>query len=328
MAGFGAKVLRIWVTKIDAGCQKGSNIPNAVPDFEAQIGTYNDDTLAALDKVLAKMVAKGMKAIISPHDGNALNPDDPRCDAYCNAYHSGDAYYQSTDAKSQIDARYAAILNYVSPSSGTKWSQWSDAILAFDIENEPMINAQDIAKNNDPPDWLCGRAGNMAKLTDGSGVLMATGVIAGDESNGANLMQKALECDAIDIISIHGYVSTANFWTSTIPGWLSTVEQHNKLLMVEEFGYCDDASLCGSVYQDNFDKQAAAITAQKIPYTYWEMVEGPDDSQAKSDCWTNCCTGYDGFDLGIHNGSSKGDPKSAIAAANQQTAAQSWPISG
>jgi mannan endo-1,4-beta-mannosidase len=36
------------------------------------IGDYDDSVLTALDKVLAKLKANGMKAIISPHDGNAF----------------------------------------------------------------------------------------------------------------------------------------------------------------------------------------------------------------------------------------------------------------
>ena len=96
LASNGAKVLRIWglqpvirayrarglislvVTALSPGCQKGSNIATNIPAFETAIGTYNFDTLAALDKVLNKLVAKQMKAIISPHDGNAVNPSDSR----------------------------------------------------------------------------------------------------------------------------------------------------------------------------------------------------------------------------------------------------------
>lgn len=68
-----------------------------------------------------------------------LNVSAASCDVYCNKYHSADSFYNSDTAKSEIDARYAAVLNYKSPSSGKIWSQWPEAILAFDIENEPMI---------------------------------------------------------------------------------------------------------------------------------------------------------------------------------------------
>lgn len=67
LAGYGAKVIRIWINGLEAVCTKGSNIASSVSEFETTIGQYNFDTLAKLDAVLAKMVAKGMKAIISPH---------------------------------------------------------------------------------------------------------------------------------------------------------------------------------------------------------------------------------------------------------------------
>ena len=97
----------------------------------------------------------------------------------------------------------AHVLNYQSPSSGKDWSQWSDAILAFDIQNEPFQQAEGQASNNDPNDWLCGRAGNMKPIINGSGVTLATGGVGGDQSHGSNLMPKAIECSAIDLVSIH-----------------------------------------------------------------------------------------------------------------------------
>ena len=78
----------------------------SVPDLEPNsIGTYDDTVLDALDKVLAKLVSKGIKAIISPHDGNAFGYNS--CDVYGKAYgcgqssSAGDSFYQSTTAKSQ-----------------------------------------------------------------------------------------------------------------------------------------------------------------------------------------------------------------------------------
>ena len=105
---------------------------------------------------------------------------------------------------SRYDARMAHVLNYKSPSSGNAWSQWSEAILAFDIQNEPFQQAEDQASDNDPNDWLCGRAGNMKPIINNSGVKLATGGIGGDQSHGNNLMPKAIECSAIDLVSVHG----------------------------------------------------------------------------------------------------------------------------
>ena len=44
----------------------------------------------------------------------------------------------------------------------------SEVILAFDLQNEPMIASPGKAASNDPDDWLCGRAGNMKKILGAS----------------------------------------------------------------------------------------------------------------------------------------------------------------
>jgi len=139
-----------------------------------------DDTLAALDTVLAQLASYGMKAIISPHDAGVICGANGQ-DAYCSKYGSSDNFYSSIEAKQDYDNRMAAILNYVSPSSGKKWAEWWEAIMAFDIQNEPMIGSAGKLQNNDPDDWLCGRAGNMKKIIGNSGVRIATGGVGGSE---------------------------------------------------------------------------------------------------------------------------------------------------
>lgn len=41
-------------------------------------------------------------------------------------------------------------------------------ILAFDVQNEPMIASSEKLKNNDPDDWVCGRATSMRKVLGNS----------------------------------------------------------------------------------------------------------------------------------------------------------------
>ena len=121
LASDGAKVIRIWVNGLSQGCVKGSNVVSDISEFETTIGDYNYDTLAKLDAVLAQTSAKGIKAIISPHDGNDIHDSSTAgngCDIYCSTY--GTSFYSNSEAKSQYDARIAAILNYQSPSSGKK----------------------------------------------------------------------------------------------------------------------------------------------------------------------------------------------------------------
>jgi len=73
---FGIKVLRVWVNgqNGDNHCEKGSHIVVSVPDLETTLGQYNDQTLDALDKVINKLSKAGIKALISPHDANRLDP--------------------------------------------------------------------------------------------------------------------------------------------------------------------------------------------------------------------------------------------------------------
>jgi mannan endo-1,4-beta-mannosidase len=99
-----------------------------------------------------------------------------------------------------------------------------------------MIASTGKLQNNDPDYWLCGRAGNMknilgssvgppphsssSKLTTLQAVKVATGGIGGSDyccDHEFNIIDKALYWSAIDIISVHGYMSTAAKWSYFIP---------------------------------------------------------------------------------------------------------------
>ncbi|KAL6876829.1 glycoside hydrolase family 5 protein [Trichoderma novae-zelandiae] len=316
LAGYGAKVVRIWINELDTGCVKGSNVVTNVQDFETTIGQYNWDSLAKVDKVLAQLAAKGMKAIISPHDGNVIHDSDTEgngCDIYCNTYRT--SFYDNSNAQTQYDARIKAILTYKSPSSGLQWGNWSQAILAFDLQNEPFQFTSDGA-NNDPSNWLCNRATNFKKYITDSNIKVATGGIGGDQVHGYNLLSKALTCSSIDIMSIHAYVGQADTWGSLLPGFESTAASNNKLLHVEEWGVQTD-------YSSGFDDQAVSLNAQGIPWTYWQMIPGSDGTQS---CSSGCCSGYDGFEVGFSSG--KGNLQYAISQANSKTTKQDWSFVG
>ena len=268
LAGWGAKTVRVWINGLGTGCVKGSNVVRGVSEFETTIGTYNWDTLAAVDVVLSKLAAKGMKAIISPHDGNDVHDGDSGgngCDIYCKTYHSG--FYSSSTAQAQFDARIKAILTYKSPTSGMVWGNWSEAILAFDLENEPFQFTSDGA-NNDPSNWLCGRAKTFKNYITDSNIKVATGGIGGDQSHGHNMLAKALSCSEIDLMSVHAYVGDASTWGAILPGMQSQCANNNKLLYVEEWGVATS-------YHDNFNSQSAAINGQAIPWvSHLDLVCG------------------------------------------------------
>ena len=75
LADGGAKTIRLWLSDQPGGgsCVKGSVSQTGAPEFEETIGTYNWDTIDLLDQSLVYVQEAGLKAIISPHDGNKLN---------------------------------------------------------------------------------------------------------------------------------------------------------------------------------------------------------------------------------------------------------------
>lgn len=274
LASYGAKVVRVWVTGLSTGCTKGSNVVTGFPDFETTLGTYNYQTLTGVDNVLAQLAAKGIKAIISPHDGNLIHGSGTAgngCDVYCSAY--GTSFYSNSAAQAYYDARIKAILTYKSPSSGKTWGSWSDAILGFDLQNEPFQFTSDGA-NNDPSGWLCGRAKNFKQYITDSNIKVATGGIGGDQSHNYNMLSAALKCSSIHLMSVHGYVGDASTWGSILPNFESQASSNGKLLYVEEWGVASN-------YNSGFDAQAAAINAQKIPWVpffnfpYYYAAPGP-----------------------------------------------------
>ncbi|KAJ5899641.1 beta-1-3-mannanase [Penicillium taxi] len=318
LAGWGVKVVRLWVTGISGNCIKGSTNTVAINQLEApgSIGTYNTSVLAALDATLEILSDYSIKAIISPHDAGVLNGANG-CDAYCKKYKDSDTFYSSTSAKADYDNRLAAIFNYESPAFGKKWSQLSDVILAFDIQNEPMIGSTGKLDDNDPNDWICGRAGVMKGLLGDSSVKVATGGIGGSQyccDHEYNVLEKALYCDAIDIVSIHGYMSEASDWAYFVTGDASVLKKANstgKHVMIEEWGV-------STSYEDSFDTQVKVFNDAGMPWLYWQVIPGKDQTQ---DGALDSC-GYDGYEIGLN--SSKGDVAKAIADANTVTAFQSW----
>ncbi|KAH7370824.1 glycoside hydrolase superfamily [Rhexocercosporidium sp. MPI-PUGE-AT-0058] len=329
LKGFGTKVVRLWVTGGSDGCAKSSNT-HSVPVYETTIGQYNTGTLDALDSVLSQLHAAGIKAIISPHDANLLPPAGTNTgyngiDVYGSTYKSSDAFYSSTTAKQQYDNRLASILNYRSPAFGKAWKDLSEVILAFDIQNEPMIASPGKASSNDPDDWLCGRAGNMKKLIGSSGVTIATGGIGGSEYSGHeyNIIDKALYCSAIDILSVHGYMTKASQWGAYFPKLADKGAAQGKHVMVEEWGVGTDASY------DSIATQAAVFNNAGVPWLYWMIIPGKSvDESCNGATVPACChkglstTANEAFEVGVT--SSRAHFGTLIGNANKATGRQDW----
>lgn len=315
LSSWGVKLIRLWVSQTPAGCVKGSTDVQAIPPLESTVGIYDTTVLDKLDATLALLKKHNIKALLSPHDANVISGANG-CDAYCTKYGNQETFYASTEGKADYDARLKTIFNYVSPNFGVRWGDLSSVVWGFDIQNEPFTTATDKLSANDPDDWLCGRAGNMRPLLNDD-ISINTGGIGGSQyccDHAFNAIPKALACDAIDVISMHGYMDKASDWAYYINGSASVVaaaKAHNKLALVEEWGV-------KSTSTDGFDRQVQVFNDNGVPWLYWQVVPGLDQTQsgAPSSC------GYDGFEIGVASG--KGDVKDAVAAADAATAEQNW----
>lgn len=231
------------------------------------MGVYDTTVLDQLDATLSRLHANGIKAIISPHDAGQINGANG-CDAYCRKYGNQTNFYGSAAGVADYDARLSAILNYESPAFGKKWGQLDEVILAFDVQNEPMIDAVQLLEANDPDDWLCGRAGVLKGLIgEGSAVKVATGGIGGSQyccDHQFNDLDKALACEAFDMVSVHGYMSKATDWAYFITGDASILQRTEAAgtghrVMIEEWGVAQSS-------QDGFDGQVAVFNNAGVPW--------------------------------------------------------------
>ncbi|KAK0637849.1 hypothetical protein DIS24_g10419 [Lasiodiplodia hormozganensis] len=253
LAGWGVKVIRLWVTGLPGGCIKGSPNTTAIPHLEpTTVGTYDTTVLAALDATLALLHSAGLKAIISPHDAGQIAGANG-CDAYCAKYGNQTAFYTSAQGIQDYDARLAVVLGYESPAfGGRKWGELSEVVMAFDVQNEPMIDAVGLLEEGDPGDW----AEDWAYF------------ITGD----ASILKAVEEADP------------------------------RKEVVIEEWGVAADS-------EDGFNTQVEVFNDAGVPWLYWQVVPGKDQTQNGS--LANC--GYDGFEIGLN--SAKGNVSSALTKA-------------
>ncbi|KAI0181199.1 glycoside hydrolase family 5 protein [Hypoxylon sp. FL1284] len=275
LVDYGIKVVRVWVNG-QAGnghCEKGSKLSVQLPQLETTLGKFNDQTLDAVDKVVNKLSQKGIKAIISPHDANSLL-GDYRKDVYSDKW-GKTKFYQSQDAFDAYDKRMDHILQYKGAHSGKVWKDWSDAIMAFDIQNEPMSADTSVCKNNDSKGWMCGRAKHMRQTLGDSAIKIATGGIGGDISHDCTFMKAATGCEAVDLMAVHRYggseSSNQGQWSSGAKSWVS--QAGGKLVFVEEWG----ANTGSSDPKSELPAQAGDLNKAGMPNLYWQFLPKQSD---------------------------------------------------
>lgn len=310
LAADGAKVVRLWVNAQSQGsCQKGSKIATTIPELESSIGNYNDAVLDAVDSVLVKLTAKNIKAIVSPHDA-ANQFLSGSSDPYWKIYGSG-YFYEQQAAFDDYDARLTHVLNYQGKSSGKVWKHWSEAIMAFDLQNEPMSTKTEECTSGAGAEWVCGRAQHMRSVLGADNpIKISSGGIGGDISKNCNFMDAAVNCAALDLIAVHRYAdnlaSYPNEWSGAAPSYISNAK--GKLVYIEEWGVkqyqgAADASV-------EYPAQANDMNKVGLPWLYWQVVPAQTcDYDPKND-------GGDSFSIFQGSGVDIAGPMKAASSAN------------
>ncbi len=166
--------------------------------------------LDAVDKVLVKLVSHGIKAIISPSRCEStqvrevyhvpLHPNDgdssmitieavmTRTGIPMAAWY----FYEQQAAFDAYDNRLTHILNYKGKYSGSGVKDYSKAIMAFELQNEPMLTktAECLGSSPAGKDWPCGRATHMRSVLEADNrIRIATGGVGGEHKSGLQLYE-------------------------------------------------------------------------------------------------------------------------------------------
>ncbi|KAJ6784330.1 hypothetical protein PWT90_07250 [Aphanocladium album] len=305
----GVKVIRVWVNAQAGGraCAKGSISATYAPEFETTLGQYNWQTVDLLDKTLVAIGKYGMKALISPHDGNLLHGPNGN-DAYGSKFGSG-YFYEHQDAFDTFDNRLRAIVNYKGKYSNKVWKDWHEVIMAFDLQNEPFASKTEECNYSTAQSWACGRANTLRSALGASNpIKIATGGLGGDISHGCTFLASAMSCDQIDMVSVHRYAgpesSNPKQWTNSYGGWMGQTK--GKLVYVEEWGI----NTTRYNIQDEFRANTQDMNAGGLPWLYWQIL--PEKK----------CDYKDGDPFGFHVNTV--DVASAVKGASSANSKQDW----
>ncbi|KAH8554162.1 glycoside hydrolase family 5 protein [Umbelopsis sp. PMI_123] len=264
MQAAGLKTLRIFVTQVAQNIKGCTN--SAVNDVEVgTTGNWDDTILQMIDILISEAMPRGIKLIIAPHDRYALgcwqsdvyvakyNIPPTDCSTAAN---NASIFYTNTNAIADYDKRLLHILSH-KYTDGTPWSQLTDGIFAFNIQNEAMGH-MDMVDNQ-----VYGGVIVLAQSEMHIYVSTGGGAYWSDSLNYYNFY-----CTDIDIIDIHSYDGTSAI-NSNMPGAINTANQQGKLLMMEEWGVTGDDSTKAS----GMTSQINALNGYGVPWSLWEVVK-------------------------------------------------------
>lgn len=84
--------------------------------------------------------------------------------------------------------------------SGRVWKEWTEVIMAFNLENEPFAAETSKCQLPSARDWICGRSVHVREvLGANSPIKVASGGFGGDISHGCTFV--GADCPSLDIMS-------------------------------------------------------------------------------------------------------------------------------
>lgn len=99
-------------------------------DIEKPVGTFRDAALDRIDALLAEARVRGVRVIVSFHDGRN------RADAYASAW-PGESFYTDMAARAAFRRRIKHVLDYRGAHTGRAWNDLGPVLFAWEIQNRP-----------------------------------------------------------------------------------------------------------------------------------------------------------------------------------------------
>lgn len=274
------KLLRVFISVVEAGTKGSSAV--AVNDLETvAVGQYDDTILRLIDNLASEAHARDIKLVIAMHDRYSLG-----CwatDAYVGKYNlpttncehgvpDSSIFYTNSDAIADFDNRLRHILNFQSPNFGVPWHQLSDAIFAFEVENEAMGHMDVVA-----PNWWCDRDTTIRNVLGTWGIQISTG---GGTDLPTSLQSQFFSCADLQIIALHDYNLDPSYVASHVDSGKSQALASGKRLLYEEFG------ALGSDKQSQISTVVSKLISTGVPWMYWELTK-PGAGSSNYEVWTD-----------------------------------------
>ncbi|KLO18932.1 glycoside hydrolase family 5 protein [Schizopora paradoxa] len=274
------KLLRVFISIVEAGTKGSSAV--AVNDLETvAVGNYDDTILHLIDNLAVEAHARDIKLVIAMHDRYSLG-----CwatDAYVAKYNlpttncedgvpDSSIFYTNSNAIADFDNRLRHILNFQSPNFGVPWHQLSDAIFAFEVENEAMGHMDIVA-----PSWWCDRATTIRDVLGTWGIQISTG---GGTDLPTSLQSQFFSCSDLQIIALHDYNLDPSYVASHVDPGKSQALASGKRLLYEEFG------ALGSDKQSQISTVVSTLISTGVPWMYWEITK-PGAGSSNYEVWTD-----------------------------------------